>query len=247
VKEKLPRILLFSNKNLKEGIEVQLVKIDSKVLVPPKPHIPMLDNAELEIHRACPDCGSRRGQTEKYFTKDGKDVTEQKQQVEWFTENAKGEKSRLSTTPSKVINVSMEIPFKDITKNIVIREGSTTCYLMKPWAGKKNDLKVEYRKAQLYDEAVRMAKENVAGVASFTHGLAFGKPTDPFLMVIYPIILPDHQVIWLVRPAVGTLKPEQPEFPYQDGILQEPTQRGIEAAALKEETPPELVDVKALM
>ena len=251
----MSRTLLFKTKNTpQDGIEVQLVRVNPKALLPKSAKIPMLDGKDLEMRRLCPDCNHefKPGQwmQEKYYVQGtDEDVTARKPEFQWEKAEEEGKRYPASMAATTTINIVQEIPFSLISKLLVVKEG-TNFYFMKGWAGRKKDIsstpeKVFARQKALFDEALRMAKEGIAGLASYTEGKVFGKPTDPYYLVVYPVIVSNTQVLWVVRGAAAILKPEKEDFLYADAITTEPEEEI--AAKPREELPPETLEIKNLL
>jgi hypothetical protein len=166
-----------------------------------------------------------------FWTEKGENVTERSREFAWFRVNADGTRQQVSLSGTDSINGSTEVaelPLSQVSKNIVQKEG-TDLYILKLWAGEKKKPSsrpeaVFSRQKKMHDEAKRLSKAGTCLVDSFTYGQAFGRPTDPFFTVSYPLFRQNNEAVFLVRAAAGILPLEDSsKFPYEECVIHEPT------------------------
>lgn len=73
----------------------------------------------------------------------------------------------------------------------------------------------------------------------------FGKPSSPFFSVVYPVIVSNNQVIWVVRHAVGILQPDKPDFQFADTVITDIGE--VPKATEEKEMEPETITVDKLL
>ena len=179
----------FTTKELKEGIEVQLIKVHADKFLPSSIKVPVLDGEDIATKRLCPNpaCNHefKPGEwiKEIYVKPSGEDVSVRRPEFKWFRIDPEtGNRTEASMVRNESINATVEKPFTLLFKNLV-RKKDGEFNMMVPWLGEKKKPSgrpeaVAARIMKLVEEAQRMAREGVAGIGSFTTGL-LGRLTSP--------------------------------------------------------------------